>query len=168
VIVMVRGGSPAPRAPTASDARLSCTSSPSCSPIDVRVTAPSMELADAWRTQLQLEGMLGAATRGLVILEYRDPSGMPVAGVVPFVREGTTDRELAPTREVRFLGADRRSLVRADATMTGTSGMAVIALDASSGFVGGRHVSQGAWIWQPVGVLFADGWIFLEDRARDP
>lgn len=167
LIVMVHGGTGDPRAPTATDARLTCGVAPACDPFDVRVAAPSEPQVNQWRVQLQQEGMLAASTRGLVILEYRDPAGMPMAGVVPFVREGTTDRDLAPAREVRFLGADRQSLVRADATMTGTSGMAVIGYDAASAFVGGHHVSQ-TWRWEPVGVLFADGWIFLEDRTRAP
>ena len=166
VMLLVQGGSSDPRAPTATDARLSCTGS-DCGAINVSIPVPSAELATSWRNQLQAEGMVNATTRGLVIFEFRDTAGNPQAGVTPFVRDIAGDRPLLAPGEMRFISGTRDTLIRSDATMTGSSGLAIIALaDASSAFIGGTRA--GGMTWEPVGVLFADGWIFLEDKTPTP
>ena len=48
--------------------------------------------------------------------------------------------------------------------MTGTSGMALIALPGDLAYVGG---SRGETRWPGVGVLAADGWIFYEDKRPE-
>jgi hypothetical protein len=166
LLLMVSGGAGETRAPTATDSRLTCSGN-DCGVWSGEIRVPSTMLATTLRQQLQAEGMPNATTRGLVIFEFRDLAGNPQAGVTPFYREGTVDRPLVAPREVRFISGTRDTLVRSDATMTGTSGLAVIAIDgATSGFIGGTR--SGGMRWEPVGVLFADGWIFLEDKTQSP
>jgi len=166
VMLMVSGGSADPRAPTAMDGRLSCTGS-DCGALSVTIPVPSAELATSWRNQLQAEGMVDATTRGLVIFEFRDTAGNPQAGVTPFVRDIGGDRPLLAPTEMRFIAGTRDTLIRSDATMTGSSGLAILALqDTTSAFIGGTRA--GGMTWDPVGVLFADGWFFLEDKTQTP
>jgi hypothetical protein len=164
LLFMVEAGASDPRAPTATDARLSCTGA-ECGAWTGELLAPSATIATSWRDQLQAEGMQNATGRGLAFLDFREPDGSPAVGVTPFVR-GVTDRQLDAPRELRFLAADRETLVRSDATMTGTSGVAIIALDGvGSALIGG---TRGGLSWAPVGVLFADGWLFVEVNQRTP
>lgn len=154
-------GAPDQLAPTAIDFRLTCRTSPAddCGELDVEVPVAWSEAAASWRAVLAAEGVPGAATRGLVLLAYLEAVGGPAAGVVPIVRDGTLDRALRPGEEVRFVAADL-SLVRADATATGATGLALIFLDTTTAYVGG--VRGGTSRWEPTGVLFGDGWIFHE------
>jgi hypothetical protein len=169
LLLRIAGGGGEARAPTAIDSTLGCSpATPSdCGAFDGgALPVPSQTTARTWRNLLSAEGMPAAAAGGLVVLEFLDLDGTPAAGVLPFVLEGGAERMLVPPREVRFLAADRETLVRSDAGMTGTSGTAFVALEGMpSAFVGG---TRGGQRWEPTGVLFADGWIVVESRSRAP
>src|SRR5262245_63194798 len=59
LLVTVTGGAAAPRAATATDARLACATS-DCGLFEVAVRAPAEELGTTWRTDLAADGMANA------------------------------------------------------------------------------------------------------------
>jgi hypothetical protein len=127
---------------------------------DVPVLDAALEAS--WRQEMQDDGMANAATRGLAIFDYREPDGTSAAGVIPFQAPlAGGERTLAPGPEVRFVAADRLTLVRGDAAMTGASGLAIVALDGTWARIGGQ---RGTDRWQPLGVAFAAWVVFLEDE----
>jgi hypothetical protein len=154
-------------APTAADTALTCSPSdpPDCGVVSAELPAPTAAIAQAWRTEMANDGMPDAMTRGLVIMRFEELDFSPAAGAQVLVREGTSDRYLEPGVEVRFIAADRATLVRADATQTGVSGLAIVAMPAEAGFVG---ATRGTEVWQPIGVLTSPGWWFYERRSVSP
>lgn len=154
-------------APFAVDQRLTCLTSPpqDCGSAGGVIAVPSAAMASAWRTELAAGGMPNAAQRGLVLYAFFELDGSPATGVVPTIREGTVDRVLIAGTEVRFVAGDLESLVRADAGMTGTSGIAIIALAGDAALIGGL---RGTERWDPVGVMVSPGWWFYETRTISP
>ena len=72
------------------------------------------------------------------------------------------------TQAASLSAADRATLQPTSAATTDASGVALVALDTPEpaarirvGYVGGR---RGADRWSPVAVLFAPGWLFVEDE----
>ncbi len=151
------------------DYKLTCgsTSVPAdCGAVAMATLAvPSAAQVAAWRAQMLADGMADADTRGLVLMLYRELDGTPAAGVQPTQQENTMELPLPPGSSVRFLAADRVTLIRADATTTGISGLAIIAIGDGSARIGG---ARNAEHWAPTGVLASPGWIFAEDRTKSP
>jgi hypothetical protein len=154
-------------ATTASDKALDAGSEPQCAPVSMTIPVPRKVLMDDWRQQMSDDGMPDALTRGLVLYQYLDAAGNGAPGVQPTILEGSGPRFLAPGTEVRFIAADRVTLIQADATITGVSGWAIIAAGPDFALVGGSSASGAQW--DEVGVLFspAPGWIFVEDNTVD-
>lgn len=148
---------------TASDARLGNCMGVDCGNQGHPMRVPSETLVQGWRTELELGGMPLAATRGLVLFDFRELAG-PAAGVIP--QDGSLVDLVAGT-EVRFLEDDRMTLAPATATATTPAGVALIGVDAvdNESQVAGR---RGGDTWLPTGVLVTDGWVFLEDRLVSP
>ena len=149
---------------TASDQRTTCEGA-DCGDLDHTIAAPSRTLAAGWRAELGRGGMPDADTRGLVLLEYRNPDGTPAEGVFPEYLFGFSGP--IPDTEVRFLEPDRAALAPTGTSTTTASGVALIALRTSgnSDFIAG---SRGEDSWEAVGVLAPPGWFFLEDREQSP
>jgi hypothetical protein len=149
--------------PTASDNRVTTISGGE--PIDHTITAPSLELADVWRTELSEGGMNNARTRGLVAFRFEDANAVPAAGVVGLYTTFFDDRPLERGDEVRYLAADRVTLERVSQPSTTASGMALIGTAPAPN--GTRDIGglRGAEDWGDTGCLFGDGWLFLE-QAR--
>ena len=143
------------RAPTASDNRICAEAT--CT-LDHTIAAPSVAVAEGWRTELAAGGMADADTRGLVAFEFREPAGTPAERVTA---EYYTDKieALAPGAQVRYVNPDRATLAPVATT---ASGLAVVGAPGIGGtFIGGHRDAIG---WQLTGCLMEPGWIFLEDR----
>jgi hypothetical protein len=152
------------RAPTASDARAICSGA-DCGNLGHTIAAPAEALAATWRTELAAGGMNDAATRGLVLFEFREMDGAPAAGVTPTQGQATMV-DLEPGTQVRFLDADRSTLLGAAEGVTGGSGVAVIGVGTSGvAYVAGRRDADR---WNALGVLLPGGWWFLEDERKAP
>lgn len=166
ILFMVTG---AGIAPTTSDNRVNgCTAGTiECGNLGHTIAAPSAALAAAWRTALAQDGMPDAATRGLVLFEYRNPGGTPATSVVPSHFVNTMLVDLQAGTEVRFLDADRVTLAPAMTTATLASGVAVIGADTTDG-VDQVAGARGADRWAQTGVLVPPGWFFLEDKQQSP
>jgi hypothetical protein len=153
-------------AKTAWDYKLTCgaVSDPAdCGAVMATLATPSDAVVQAWRAQMLADGMPNADTRGLALIMYRETDGTPAAGVQPTLAENTMELPLPPGTAVRFLAADRMTLVRADAVSTGVSGLTIVALpNDSNGRVGGVRAADS---WPPTGIIVSPGWIFSEDRT---
>lgn len=161
-ILVARTGGVGPLTPVLSDQTATCPSDGGpCTIDDFTVPVLSTAVASAWRAQLAAGGMEDAGTRGLVLYEFREPDGSPAQGVGPLLDDiFAGPQPLAPGTEVRFLAADRRSLLPAGTMTTGESGAAIIALPGPWGFVSGE---RGGVTWGAVGVSTVPGEIFFED-----
>jgi hypothetical protein len=162
LLLKITGGTTVLYASTAWDQRLDCAGGLPCGMARGDIAVPKRVLSSAWRGELAAGGMARAETRGLVIFLYKESDGSPAAGVRATRGLGTF-MPLATGTEVRYIADDRQALLPRTAETTGASGMAIIGLDFSSANVGG---TRGAEEWASLGVLFADGWFFLEDRTR--
>lgn len=152
----------ADRALTASDNR-TCPEA-SCTLTHV-IPTPSRALADSWRGALADGGMADADTRGLVAFEYKNLDGVGAAGVVPSVFFlGSGQRAVTPGLEVRFLDADRASMMPVAASSTSASGVALVGIENPSIYIGGNSATA---VWNATGCLVVDGAIFLENRTQD-
>jgi len=163
VLFMVSGDD---LARVASDQRLVCDA-PDCGNLGHTIAAPSRDLADDWRAELERGGMANAAGRGLVLFSFRNPDGTPAEGVTPWRSLLVDTQTLEPGTEVRFLEEDLTTLASPATATTTASGVALIGVDESSSaeFIGGSRDSQE---WVETGVLDPPGWFFLEDRQQSP
>jgi hypothetical protein len=161
-------GSPNDRvAPSAFDQRLVCADTPAsdCGILATTLPVLARSVERDWRMQMLDDGMTAADTRGLVIMQYNEDDGTPAAGAAPTIFDVGGERYLVPGTEVRFIAGDRLSLIRADAAMTGISGLAIIAIPGQVANVGARRDDR---MWNAIGVLAEDGWIFYEDLRPAP
>ena len=152
-------------AATASDKTLECPSAPQCAAVSTVIPVPRKVVVDDWRAQLLADGMPDADTRGLVLYQYLATDDTPAPGVQPTILDGISRRFLTPRTEVRFLAADRLTLIPADATITGVSGWAIVGVDRDVAFVGGEDT--GGALWDETGTLLSPGWIFVEENWVD-
>ncbi|HKA88027.1 MAG TPA: hypothetical protein VKE22_10190 [Haliangiales bacterium] len=159
LLLIVEGGSPDPRARTAWDRHLACVVD-RCTAVVADVWVPSAADVAAWRAELAAGGMPRAGVRGLVLFQFNERGGGTAAGVVP-AHYGLVYR---PGTEVRFLDADRRTLLPAGTTATGPSGLAVVGVDVGDYEAGAIGGTRGSDVWRDTGVFFVDGWIFVEDQ----
>jgi hypothetical protein len=166
VIFMVTGEG---LAPTASDQTVECVEA-GCAPIEDHVVAvPSQELASQWRQELELGGMPGAGSRGLVLFAFTNLDGSPAEDVVLW-QDFLELEALDPDEEVRFLAADRTTLAPTSAIATSGSGLALIGVgseepDQTDGaFIRGTRLAD---LWEVTGVLHDPGWIFVEDNQQE-
>jgi hypothetical protein len=149
-------------AATASDQTLTCEQA-DCEAIDHTIAAPTRELADRWRRELERGGMPDVANRGLVLFQFREPDGGPAEGVVP--HHVASDSLLVPDVQVRFFEPDRVTLAPPGTAATTAAGLAIIALDEeyTADYIFGE---RGEDFWDITGVLGPPGWIFLEGQHR--
>ena len=151
-------------ADTLSDTRMTCSGA-ECDDVDHTIVAPTRELADGWREQMEVDGMADATTRGLIVFRFREADGSPAEGVVPQTLSGPD--LLRPDLDMRFLDEDGVSLAPAGTDRTTASGIALIALgdEAPTDYVFG---TRGEERWSALGVLAPPGWLFLEDERPVP
>ena len=150
-------------APMLSDRTLTCTGD-ECGVSDFRMPVLSRDTEQAWREELAAGGMTDAATRGLVVFRCREADGSPADGVAPRVFSLAEDgeRRLEPGTEVRFLAEDREALLAADAEVTGSAGLAILAVPDELALVSGE---RGAKSWEGVGVIAVPGTLFTESAG---
>ncbi|HTE54969.1 MAG TPA: hypothetical protein VK698_29145 [Kofleriaceae bacterium] len=148
-------------ADTASDQTIICIGT-DCDDLDHIIVAPTRDLADGWREQMEVDGMPEATTRGLVVFRFRETDGSPAEGVVPQTLSGPD--LLRPDLDMRFLDDDGVSLAPPGTDATTASGIAIIAVPgaAPSDYVYGSR--EGGDQWSALGVLAPPGWLFLEDE----
>jgi hypothetical protein len=80
-----------------------------------------------------------------------------------FVGSDPPTRPLALGSEVRFLDADRATVMPAAQATTSASGLALVAAEGGSVLIGG---DRGDDQWFTTGCLLEQGVIFLEDRSQ--
>lgn len=149
-------------APMVSDRTMDCPSSDEnvCQIPDFVMPVLAADIEQAWRQQLAEDGMPDAATRGLVLYEFRETDGTGAAGVVPGLLSAlAAERALVPGVDFRFVDADRMTLLAPETEATSASGLVIIALPQKSDSVFG---SRGSTTWEAVGVLAIDGAFFVE------
>lgn len=146
--------------PTASDNRVQTGGGGEV--IDHTITAPSLELIDTWRAELDDGGMSNARTRGLVAFRFDDASGTPASGVVGLYTTFLDDRPLERGDEVRYLAADRATVEPVSRSSTTESGLALVGVAPSTN--GTREIGglRGTEDWGEIGCLVGEGWTFFE------
>lgn len=154
-------------AATVADRTLECVlhSTQSCTLEGLALPVLPRDLADGWRRELAAGGMADALERGLVLLEFRTPDGAPAEGVEPAAVLDGEPVALEPGTEVRFLDADRMTLLPAATGSTGPSGLILMAPRSDLAQVSGTSEDHR---WEPTGVFALPGAIFTEEaRAED-
>ncbi|HET6611616.1 MAG TPA: hypothetical protein VFG83_06495 [Kofleriaceae bacterium] len=138
------------------DRTMTCTDrEEQCAISDYVMPVLAADIADGWRTQMAADGMADAATRGLILYQFREVDGSGAAGVTATL----VDSGLVPGVDVRFVDADRTTLLPPETAVTGESGLAIIALPAANADVMG---TRGSLTWAPVGVIAIEGKLFIE------
>lgn len=147
--------------PTGSDNRVMVGST-----IDHTIAAPSLELIDTWRSELDEGGMNAARTRGLVAYRYDEADGTPATGVIAQRATILGNNTLERGSEVRYLSADRATLQPVSRPSTTASGLALIGvapIDRGTVEIAGARNGES---WGDIGCLVGEGWVFLEWTRR--
>ncbi len=145
--------------------QLTCAGS-DCGALDLLLQAPIASDVSTWRQTLNDDGVTDAFIRGLVFVQYLEVDGTPAAGVTPTILDGA-ERPLMAGAEVRFLAADRQTILGPTQTITTPSGVAVVLLPPPTGtemyasFAADLGGTRAADIWAVQPAIFANGFIFL-------
>ena len=114
-----------------------------------------------------------AFVRGMVFIQFLETDGTTAAGVSPTILDGAAERPLVLGDEVRFLAADRLTILGPTQTVTTPSGVAIVLLarptgiDANDSFAADLGGTRATDIWADQPSVFANGFIFML-RAQLP
>jgi hypothetical protein len=144
----------------------SCTGS-DCGALDIVLQVPLASDTTTWRQTLDGDHLPDAFVRGIVFVQFLEADGTAAAGVTPTIIEGGTERPLVPGSEVRFLAADRLTILGVTQAVTAPSGVAMVLLprpdgidanDAYGAQLGGNRTAD---VWAAQQAVFANGFIFM-------